>query len=97
MKILKELLEFEWDKGNTTKNLKHQVGDREAEEPFFDNDKIIYKDIFHSQKEKRFILIGKTKIKRLLYMVFTKRKNKIRIISARDVNRKEVKIYEKKT
>lgn len=95
MKVNKKALEFEWDKGNIGKNKKHKVEDRESEEPFFDENKVIYKDILHSGKEERFILLGQTKKKRLLYIVFTQRKNKIRIISVRDINKKEVFLYEK--
>ncbi|MBI5452273.1 BrnT family toxin [Candidatus Gottesmanbacteria bacterium] len=95
MKEVGEVFEFQWDRGNIGKNKKHKVEDRESEEPFFDEDKIIHKDIFHSKKEERFILIGKTKKGRLLYIVFTKRNSKFRTISARDINKKEVQIYEK--
>ena len=93
----KEVYEFEWDTGNTNKNIKHKVVDTEAEEVFFDQNKVVYKDVLHSRKEIRYILLGKTKTKRLLFVVFTKRKNKIRIISARVVNKKEVFLYEKKS
>lgn len=95
MSVIKEAFEFEWNKGNIGKNLKHQVEDNEAEEVFFDEDKVIFKDTIHSRTEKRFILLGKTKRGRLLYLVFTKRIKSIRIISARDINRKEVNLYEK--
>lgn len=95
MKVNRKILEFQWDTGNITKNQKHKVEDKEAEEAFLDKKKIIFKDVLHSEKEKRFILIGKTKKKRFLYIIFTLRKNKIRIISARDINKKEVSIYEK--
>lgn len=94
--ILKKPVAFDWDRGNIGKNIKHKVEDKEAEEVFFDKKKVIYKDILHSQKEERFIVIGKTKKGRLLYTVFTIRGRKIRIISARDINKKEVKLYEKK-
>lgn len=93
----KVVLEFEWDEGNTGKNKKHKVQDREAEEPFLDEDKIIFKDKLHSSVEERFILIGRTKKQRVLYIAFTKRGKKIRIISARNVNKKEVSLYEKET
>lgn len=97
MIVIREPLEFQWDRGNIGKNKrKHDVDEREAEESFFDNKKVIYKDKFHSDKEDRFILIGKTKGKRLLYIVFTKRNETVRVISARDINRKEVLLYEKK-
>lgn len=97
MIVVKEPLEFQWDKGNNGKNKKkHNVDEKEAEESFFDKEKVIYKDKFHSDKEDRFILIGETKGKRLLYIVFTKRGEIVRVISARDINRKEVLLYEKK-
>ena len=96
MRINRSVYEFEWDKGNSNKNVKHKVEDKETEEVFFDDRKVIYKDILHSNKEKRYILLGKTKVKRLLFIVFTQRKNKIRIISARNINKKEVYLYEKK-
>ncbi len=95
MKVNRKVFEFEWDKGNIAKNQKHRVEDKEAEEPFLDKGKIIFKDILHSKQERRFVLIDKTKKKRLLYIIFTIRKNKMRIISARDINKKEVSIYEK--
>ena len=93
---LDEPIEFEWDKGNTEKNQKHDVTNQEAEEAFFDSNKKAFKDPLHSRGEQRIRLIGKTKMRRLLFIVFTLRKNKIRIISARDINRKEVYLYEKK-
>lgn len=95
MRIVKDTIEFDWDKGNIDKNRKHDVEDKETEEVFFDEQKVILRDILHSKKEKRFILLGKTKNERLLHVVFTKRERKIRIISARDINKKEVKLYEK--
>ena len=99
MRKFKKPLGFDWDKGNTGKNAKHGVRDKESEEAFFDNKKKVYKDPFHSRREEREILIGKTKKKRSLYIVFTMRgenKEKVRIISARDINKKEVLLYEKK-
>lgn len=97
MRTIKRPSAFEWDKGNSEKNKKHNVEDREAEEAFFDKHKLIFKDLVHSESEERFRLLGKTKKNRLLFIVFTKRVNKIRIISARDINREEVYLYEKKT
>ena len=94
----REPIGFIWNKGNKSKNwIKHKVTDKECEEVFFDKNKKIYKDKLHSHREERFILLGKTKKKRLLYTVFTMRNKKIRVISARDINRKEVRLYEKTT
>lgn len=98
MVTIKEPVEFVWDNGNKDKNrMKHRVTNEECEETFFDKEKRIYKDKLHSIDEDRFILLGKTKKRRLLYVVFTVRNKKIRIISARDVNRKERGLYEKNT
>lgn len=97
MVIDKIILDFEWDKGNIEKNKKHQVDAKEAEEIFFDEGKVILRDKLHSKSEDRYIILGKTKKDKLLYVVFTKRKTKIRIISARDVNKKEVYLYEETT
>lgn len=95
MRVLRESLEFEWDKGNRGKNfIRHRVIDEECEEIFFDHNKKLLRDILHSGTENRYILIGKTKQQRILFIVLTMRKHKIRVISARDLNKKEKHLYE---
>jgi len=94
MTTLSQAAGFEWDNGNRGKNwLRHKVTDEECEEVFFDENKIVARDKLHSAKEERFIILGRTKQERLLYAVFTIRKNKIRVISARDLNKKERSLY----
>jgi len=96
MKIFRKPFGFEWDQGNKDKNfIRHRVTDEESEEVFFDKNKKIFKDVAHSIQEERHILIGQTKKQRLLFLVFSIRKNKIRVISARDLNKKESNLYEK--
>lgn len=91
-------LAFQWDKGNFTKNLtSHNVTCEEVEEAFADENKKIFTDSLHSGKEERFRVVGKTETGRLLFVVFTVRRNLIRAISARDTNKKEVSLYEKTT
>lgn len=86
--------EFLWDQGNLDKNwIKHRVSNKESEEVFFDENKFVFKDKLHSQKEERFRILGKTENNRLLFVVFTKRSGKIRIISARDTNKRELALY----
>ncbi|EKD87399.1 MAG: hypothetical protein ACD_36C00098G0002 [uncultured bacterium] len=98
MKVLPKPLSFVWDKGNEEKNLrKHSVSNKETEEAFFDKKKKTFPDRLHSAHEERFRIIGKTKHRRLLFIVFTIRRLTIRIISARDINKKEVSLYEKTT
>ena len=96
MRVYKDAFEFDWDKGNIGKNRKHKVEDKEIEEVFFDKHRYIFKDVIHSGNEERFKILGKTKKGRLLFVVFTMRKKKIRIISGRDINKKEVYLYEEK-
>jgi len=97
MIVWNEPLEFQWDSGNSHKNEKHKVINVEIEEAFNDRDKVMSPDVKHSNSEQRYILLGQTKKKRLLYAVFTVRKGIIRVISARDINKKEVSLYEKAT
>jgi uncharacterized protein len=85
---------FEWDEGNSLKNwLRHQVTQGECEQVFFNEPLVVFNDVKHSQKEQRWFLLGKTDGGRYLYLVFTIRKNLIRVISARDMNKNERKIY----
>ena len=94
---LPDPIAFEWDEGNRDKNReKHGVSASEVEEVFFDANKRAYPDPVHSLTEPRSIIVGKTKQGRLLFVVYTIRDRKIRVISARDLNKKrEVDLYEK--
>lgn len=94
-KKLEKCTGFQWDKGNLEKNwLKHGVNPSECEQIFFNLPLVAYDDIKHSEKENRYYSLGKTDAERFLFVVFTVRKNQIRIISARDMNRKERQVYE---
>lgn len=98
MKILPKILFFEWDMGNIDKNyLKHEVNNKEAEQVFINEPNFIFEDKKHSNTEKRHMIWGITKQKRKLTVFFTVRNNKIRVISARDMHKKERREYEKKT
>ncbi len=87
---------FEWDDGNARKNEKHGVGQAEAEEIFFNQPLWLLGDERHSERELRFHALGKTNEGRELHITFTLRTEgkKIRVISARDMHRKEKVIYE---
>lgn len=90
-----EKLEFDWNEANIKKNeIKHRVHYKECEQVFL-NDPVIYEDIKHSGQEKRYHCLGKTDLNRLLFISFTLRDPKIRIISARPMSKKERKQYEK--
>lgn len=89
-------LEFEWDEGNREKNwLKHQVTVKESEEIFFDKNIQSIKSNKQYPGETRYIAFGETMKSRPLMVVFTVRKNKIRVISVRDQNKDERRKYGK--
>ncbi|MGY6278113.1 BrnT family toxin [Methylomonas sp. MgM2] len=88
---------FEWDAGNARKSVdKHSVSQSEAEQVFFNQPLLILEDQKHSQQEPRFHGLGKTDNARLLHITFTLRSvnTLIRVISARDMHRKERTVYE---
>jgi uncharacterized DUF497 family protein len=85
---------FDWDQGNIEKNwLAHAVTPQEAEQVFFNNPLLVADDETHSKTERRFFVLGQTDKNRPLFIAFTLRKRRIRVISARDMNRKERKVY----
>ncbi len=95
-KLLQECTGFQWDSGNKDKNwLKYKVSDSECEQIFFNQPFIVGHDFQHSDREHRFYALGQTDLGRKLFIVFTIRNKKIRIISARDMSKKEREIYRK--
>jgi uncharacterized DUF497 family protein len=96
---LAKITGFDWDDGNTRKNEKHGVSMAESEQVFFNAPLLLLQDMKHSDKEPRFHALGKTDKTRLLHVAFTLREGgeKIRVISARDMHRKERGIYEQAT
>ena len=95
--MLSECTGFEWDEGNADKNwLLHQVRRNECEQVFFNQPLVVSDDERHSVDEKSWYVLGKTDKNRFLFVVFTVRKNMIRVISARDMSKKERRIYEER-
>jgi hypothetical protein len=85
---------FDWDQDNIEKNwLKHKVSLFECEQVFFNQPLVVQDDLKHSQKETRYYVLGQTDSNRLLFIVFAIRKNLIRVISARDMSKKERQVY----
>lgn len=85
---------FQWDAGNADKNWnKHQVSTAECEEIFFNQPLVVAEDPSHSQDEARLYALGHTDGGRMLFVVFTLRGDLIRVISARNMSRRERKAY----
>jgi uncharacterized DUF497 family protein len=96
MMDLDQITGFDWDDGNSRKSTdKHDVSQAEAESVFFNDPLIVIEDAKHSETEQRLHALGKTAQNRLLHITFTLRQNgtMIRVISARDMHRKERTVY----
>lgn len=87
---------FDWDRGNALKNDKHGVTMLEAEQMFFVAPVVVTPDEQHSRTEPRYRALGQTLLGRKLAVIFTLRadNSRIRVISARDMHRKERTVYE---
>ena len=86
---------FQWDEGNSEKNwTRHRVTRTECEQVFFHRPLLVAEDEGHSQRESRYYALGRTDTGRRLFVVFTIRSNLVRVISARDMNRRERRVYE---
>ena len=96
MADLSKVIGFGWDEGNARKNEQHGVSMAEAEQVFFNSPLLVLPDESHSETELRFHALGKTNDRRRLHVTFTWRDADqfIRVISARDMHRKERAIYE---
>jgi uncharacterized DUF497 family protein len=86
---------FQWDASNAGKIWeRHQVAPTESEEVFFNRPLVVNDDEEHSATEGRLYALGQTDSARLLFVAFTMRGRLIRVISARDMSRKERRIYQ---
>lgn len=97
---LRRITGFEWDDGNRCKSAdKHDVSPAEAEQVFFQEPLVVVEDTRHCRDEGRYHALGQTEAGRKLHVTFTLRRDgtKIRVISARDMHRKERRYYEQNT
>lgn len=91
---LPEFEGFDWSGGNAEKNWAvHRVAPLEAEQVFFNRPLICVPDAAHSQNERRYYVLGQTDEGRELFVSFTMRSKRVRVISVRDMSRKERKEY----
>ena len=94
VQLLRKCTGFQWDDGNIEKNWrKHRVSASECEQVFFNRPLCIEDDQKHSLLERRYYALGQTDAGRLLFVVFTIQEASLRVISARDMSRKERKAY----
>lgn len=94
MKNLLDLEGFDWDHANLAKNWdKHRVTPWECEQAFFNMPLVVADDLAHSTVEPRYYALGQTDTERRLFIVFTIRNRRVRVISARDMSPKERRAY----
>ncbi len=88
--------DFEWDKGNKTKNaVKHKISIEEVETVFQSGLALpLGIQINPPASEQRLGLVGPTLNGRLLQIAFVLREGRVRVISARPAHRKEKNQYE---
>lgn len=85
---------FDWSGGNAEKNWKrHGVAPAEEEQVFFNTPLLWGEDAAHSDTERRFYALGQTDEGRALFIAFTMRARRLRVVSARDMSRKERRAY----
>jgi uncharacterized protein len=85
---------FDLDQANAQKNWeRHAITPEGAEEVFFQEPLVVRSDVRHGKAEKRYYALGQTTSGRLLFIAFTIRRNLIRVISSRDMSRKELEVY----
>ena len=90
------MIDFEWDPGKSTTNLRqHGVAFSEAATVFRDPLSITAYDPDHSEEEARFITVGASVAGRLLIVAHANRDPRTRIIGARKLTRSEREAYEK--
>jgi len=93
---VESIVGFDWDEGNIHKNEdKHGLKWTSIEEVFFNEPLLIVEDFKHSLDECRCVALGKNDFDDLVTVIFTVRKNHIRVISARTMSKKEREVYER--
>ena len=86
---------FEWDEVKAKENLlKHKVPFDEGETIFNDPFLLTYPDVDNSETEERYVNIGVSAKDRILVLIHTERRGKIRIISCRKATVRERRDYE---
>ncbi|KKU85965.1 MAG: hypothetical protein UY16_C0065G0008 [Candidatus Gottesmanbacteria bacterium GW2011_GWA2_47_9] len=97
MDVLPDPIEFDWDEGNIDKNfIKHGLTNKQIEAVFVSGHPQYMIDERHSLKERRYMLWNKSSDGRYVTVIFTIRSPKVRVISARVMNRRERSAYETK-
>ena len=92
--MVRGLKGFDWNAANWRKSeIKHGIAASEAEEVLL-GDPLCQVDVRHSETEQRYVALGSTSEGRRLFVAFTIRRNRVCVISARPMSRRERQIHE---
>ena len=92
--VLTGVTGFQRDEGNSEKNWRrHQVTQAEAEQVYFNRPIVVAPDPRHSSEEVRHFALGVSNEGRHLTIVFTRRGDLLRVVSARSMSARERRIY----
>lgn len=83
---------FDWDEGNAEHIAEHGISVEEAEEAILDPLRIAA-PAYRGSEERRRGLLGATAAGRLLFLVFTHRNERVRVVTARDASQREKRRY----
>jgi len=87
-------MEFDWDEANRDHMAGHGVDPEEAEEALLDSRRRP-EPAYNTLRERRWAALGRTEYGRLLFVVFTRRGTRLRVISARDATNAEKHRYQR--
>jgi uncharacterized DUF497 family protein len=86
---------FDWDDGNVDHIARHNVAPEEAEDALLDRHRLTV-PARSAAHERRWAVLGETEGARILYVIFTRRQNLIRVVTARSATATERRQYRRK-
>jgi uncharacterized DUF497 family protein len=88
-------VDYEWDDANRRHVLEHGVEPAEAEDALLDPRRV-GAEAYRVARELRWAALGATEDGRLLFVVFTRRRSRVRIVTARDAKPRERRRYRRR-
>jgi uncharacterized DUF497 family protein len=84
-------MEFDWDAENLNHIARHGVTSGEAEEAVLIEP--LEADVQQHENEERVLCFGRTKLGRLLTVLYTERRGKIRVVTAYEMTKPQQRLY----
>ena len=84
-------MEFDWDADNVQHIARHGIDPEEAEEAVLIEP--LEADVQPHESEERVLCFGRTKSARLLTILYTERRGKIRVVTAYEMTKPQQQMY----